>query len=121
MNYSHNREDGHLWTENSLSDIKISGNRHTIVCWIGKAISQDCFERKRERMIEVSVLKTRVKASARRVKRKVARTSFYGTHKDTRFNVGFERPSFGAPGLDLCGPHVSFGATERSVELEKQR
>lgn len=59
----------------------------------------------------------------KRMRRKKSVTSFYSNYPkgDTRFNVKFERPSFGAPGLDLCGPHVSFGATERAMELEKER
>ena len=63
----------------------------------------------------------KVKLPVRREKRKVSQTSFYVIRKDTRFNVAFERPSFGGPGIDLCGPHVSFGATKRSIELEKER
>lgn len=66
-------------------------------------------------------MKTRVNLPTRREKRKVTQTSFYGTQKDTRFNIDLKRPSFGGPGVDLCGPHVPFGATKRSVELEKQR
>lgn len=46
----------------------------------------------------------------RRKKRKVSYGSFYGTFKDTRFNVAFERPSF--------GPHVKFGETERQQEVD---
>ena len=60
----------------------------------------------------------RKKLLVRKIRRKRKITTFYGP-KDTRFNVAFNRPSFGAPGLDLVGPHVNFGMTERCVELEK--
>ena len=60
----------------------------------------------------------------RREKLKRTKTSFYSAgylEKDNRFNIDLKRPSFGGPGVDLCGPHVSFGATKRAVELEKER
>ena len=56
-------------------------------------------------------------SNVRRIKRRRATTTFYGP-KDTRFNVAFNRPPFEGPGIDLCGPHVSFGATKRQQELD---
>ena len=56
----------------------------------------------------------------RREKRKVGYSSFYGTRKDTRFNIDLKRPSFGGPGVDLCGPSVPFGMTKKYVELREK-
>lgn len=48
-------------------------------------------------------------SNVRRIKKRRATTTYYGP-KDTRFNVAFERPSF--------GPHVKFGETERQQEVD---
>ena len=59
----------------------------------------------------------------RREKRKVSYSSFYGTFKDTRFNIDLKRPSFCNPGEMSVFPDsickVPFGATKRHVELSK--
>ena len=63
-------------------------------------------------------LKTRGNPQPRREKRKITQTSFYT--KPTGVNASFERISFGGPGISLCGPHIPFGNTKRSIELENE-
>ena len=59
----------------------------------------------------------------KRIRRKKSVTSFYSNYPkgDTRFNVKFERPSFGGPGTGYCGWCVHFGQTKKAMEIEKQR